>query len=270
MTSNEPEVLQLTAAETKLCKRLIPYIVCKVGLAVHESGTKASAQLHEESSTKYLAMIDAIDIGAEHFVKIMMVSDPPRECAIGAICKYLKSVIRDESDTSRIWQKLAVLKSEFRNYWMPNFEVRSGENTMEGPLFRVLQHVWAYRKNRSIKNSNRKSKNSDNQKALVNPCDAPVSINQNVEMYDKVPTFIHIIKDHAFFHKNTPPASTDTEAKDNAVAKSVKSRKQQRIDEADAHKRRKIKEKNDSSKNFDNFLVAQAAAATKVAKKIKK
>ena len=257
--------VELTSAEAKFAKRLVPYLICKVGLAINEGPKANTADLHEKSMENYIAMADSLEIGAPHLVTMMMVRDMPRQDAIPTIRKHVKSIIK--SDVSKIWTRLANLKSEFRNYWIPNYEVKSGENdTSDEPLFRVLKHVWAYRKNRSIKAYNKRAKNKDNQKRLVSHDEAPSSIKQDDELVEEAPAFMHVVKDHPFFQKKKSPNSSaaahETGTESN-VAKLTKSRKQQRTEEMDAKRQRTI-EKNSSAKKYDAFLVAQTNAVNQI------
>ena len=47
-TSPSPAV-HLSSSETKLARRLVPYIICSVGLAVNEGPRKKAQELHDES-----------------------------------------------------------------------------------------------------------------------------------------------------------------------------------------------------------------------------
>jgi len=115
-------LVYLMSSETKLAKRLVPYIICSVGLAVIEGPRKKSEQLHEESVRKYFAKVNEIDIGDDDLLKKMMVSDSPREDAIPSIRKYLRDAARSaEVNPAFIWNKLGHYKSEFRNHWCPNY-----------------------------------------------------------------------------------------------------------------------------------------------------
>ena len=83
----------LTASETRFAKRLSPYIICKVGLAVNEGGTKQSSELHKESYDNYKKMASQIDLASAEIVKKMMVSSTPRESALPGIKKHLLDVL---------------------------------------------------------------------------------------------------------------------------------------------------------------------------------
>ena len=111
----EPPVA-LTASETRFAKRLSPYIICKVGLAVNEGGTKQSSELHKESYDNYIKMASQNDLFSPKIVKKMMVSSAPRESALPGIKKLLLDVLNKPGDVSKIWTKLATLKSEFKNH----------------------------------------------------------------------------------------------------------------------------------------------------------
>ena len=218
----------LSTSEKRFAKRLYIYIICKVGLAMNECGTKSSENLHKESYSNYIKMVKSLDLDSESVVDMMMV-DVPREQAVPNIRTYLEIVIKP-TDVSRVWIKLLGFKSEFKNYWIPHYEPRSGENTHEDLLRRVLKHVWAFRKNRSIKASNSKAINKEKQKGLVSHGDAPDNLMQQEHLLPEVPAFLHVVKDHPFFHKNSAssPAVARSANTTSSVSKALMSRTEQR------------------------------------------
>ena len=68
-STSTPAFIHLKGSESKLAKRLVPYLICLVGLAVNEGARKKAQQLHEESLHQYLSKVDALDIGNEELVK---------------------------------------------------------------------------------------------------------------------------------------------------------------------------------------------------------
>ena len=139
----------------------------------------------------------------------MMVKDLPRENALPSIRKYLKDAVKSaKTNPAFVWNKLGHYKSEFRNHWMPHYDVNSGENDVnDAPLLRVLKHAWAFRRNRSIKTANRSSKHAHNEPQMqVTDADAPDTLLQDDQLFDEVPAFIHVAKDHPFFKKGSPPS----------------------------------------------------------------
>ena len=254
----------LSTSEKRFAKRLHVYMICKVGLAMNECGTKSSENLHKESYDNYIKMAKSVDLASESLVKMMMV-DAPREQAVPNIRTYLEIVIKP-NDVSRVWIKLLGFKSEFKNHWVPHYEARSGENTHEDPLDRVLKQVWAFRKNRSIKANNKKPSNKEKQKKLVSYGDAPDNLMQQEHLFPEVPAFLHVVKDHPFFHKNSAPSPAVARSANttSSVSKALMSRAEQREQDR-ASKRARVSDKNQTTVKYEKFLDAQAAAAKEVA-----
>lgn len=124
--------------------------------------------------------------------------------------------------------------------------MNSGENEDDG-YERVRKHVWAFRKNRAIKQRNSKCKNEQDLLREVTALEAPDKV--EFDFPSEFPAF-KAIKHHPFFKQmiakgNTKKTTTSDEGNGNeveriSIIKSLKSRREQRSEEVMNKKKAKL------------------------------
>ena len=100
----------------------------------------------------------------------------------------------------------------------------------------------------------------------VTDADAPDTLLQDDNLFDEVPAFVHVAKDHAFFKKGNPPSAAAARAGvgQSSIVNTLKSRHEQRRDEKLQNKRAKTEQANEATKEMKEFFVAQTAAVKTV------
>ena len=96
----------------------------------------------------YHSRVDAINFDSEDMTKLF--GPPPP----GFVEKAAMEVLRTGAVGTTLYPLFKNLKSEFRNRWTPFVEFRSGE-TENNMLRRVINTVWAERKNADNRKKNR-------------------------------------------------------------------------------------------------------------------
>ena len=167
----------------------------KAGLSVIQSTHTTTSVLHERMLSEYQGLVTEYNPFTDEEIGEVL-GQYPRE----SMWDQIKSLLLQTSTKGNLTGKnlynlFKVTKSEITSQWIPPLGISHSGDNLDDRYRRVHAHVWAYRKNETIKKHNRtNSHDVSKQKPFVTPEDCPED-HYDVSMYSEMPLF-KIFHDH--------------------------------------------------------------------------
>ena len=229
------------------------YFIFEAGLAVSEQKFSNRIKIAESMLKEYEERVSRYDPTSDEYYDIF--GSRCRACSTELLKVQMKApesgIGFNKSSGAKLWGYFKNMKSEYLNHWCPHLKILpSGDNNQKDDAFnKVRMHVWAFRRNRTIRNSNAKCTSEDDIQPEVEWSSAPDSDS----FYPiKMPMF-KVFHDHHCLNSPSSPsgvssATIDGESPSDSplpkgnvatVKRLILSRKQQRRKEQEDRRKRK-------------------------------